>query len=299
MTNRRRFLSILAGAAMVPALQARAGASASQWRGIVLGAPARIILDHPDAERLITRALDEIHRLEAIFSLHRNDSQLSRLNRTGTLVDPAFEMVELLSICAGLHARTNGAFDPTVQALWSLYAQRHAVGLKPDTKSISKALLATGWTHVRYDSAQVSFARPGVGLTFNGVAQGYIADRVTLLLRNHGVASVLVNTGEISALGTAADGAAWRVRLGRDDGPEVALRDAAIATSAPLGTTFDQSGRIGHILDPRTGLPGGLWSSVSVRSRSAARADGLSTGFCLMPQAEISAARGKETVWLS
>lgn len=297
--SRRRVLTILAGAAALPVLGSGAGAAVTQWRGIVLGAGARIILDHPDGDRLIALSLGEIRRLERIFSLHLPDSALSRLNRDGVLGDPPFELIELLSICAGLNERTKGAFDPTVQTLWALYAKGFASGKPPDRKAISGALQMTGWAHVKYSARGIAFDVPGMRLTFNGVAQGFIADKVTALLRRNGVRDVLVNTGEISALGKAPDGRSWQVRLGDAGGPGIPLNNAAVATSAPLGTTFDDNGRVGHILDPRTGLPGGIWSQISVVSGSAAIADGLSTGFCLLAEPEIETARGSDPVWLS
>ncbi len=281
MTTRRRFLTILAGAAMLPGL---AGAAVN-WRGIALGAEARIILDHPDADLLIARAVAEISRLESLFSLHR-DSQLTRLNQTGILANPAPEMLELLSICAVLNARTAGAFDPSIQPLWALYARSFAAGITPGAGQIAK--IQTGWQHLRFSPSQVSFAKPDMALTLNGIAQGFIADKIAALFRAQGVQNVLVNTGEIMALGTAPNGLAWPVNI--INGPELPLSNAAIATSAPLGTTFDAKGAIGHILDPRTGQPGAQWAQVSVTATSAALADGLSTAFCLMSTAEINAA---------
>jgi len=38
--------------------------------------------------------------------------------------------------------------------------------------------------------------------------------------------------------------------------------------------------------------------AVSVMSKTAAEADGLSTAFCLMEEDEISTARGTSRVWL-
>lgn len=298
MTTRRRFLSILAGAAAIPAIGARASTKYSQWHGIALGAQAQIILDHPDADRLIESAVSEIHRLEGIFSLYQADSQISRLNRNGVLQNPAFEMIELLSICSRLNARTGGAFDPTVQALWSLYAEEIAAGRRPSPGRVSEVMAATGWRHVNYSSQVVSFDRAGMMLTLNGIAQGFIADKVTEMFRNNGVANVLVNTGEVAALGVAPNGDAWRVKLDGQEDQSVMLRGTAVATSAPLGTTFDEGGKVGHILDPRTGYSGGVWSSVSVVSNSAAEADGLSTAFCLMMQSEIAASRGENEVYL-
>lgn len=288
MTTRRRVLTILAGAATLPALGLRAADAPAQWRGIALGAEAHIVLDHPDGEHLIAMAVDEIHRLEAIFSLYKTDSQLARLNGAGVLENPAFEMLELLSITSQVHAQTGGAFDPTVQPIWALYAEHAAVGGRPSADAISARLLKTGLENVTWSAAQVSFAKPGMQLTLNGIAQGFIADKVADILRAEGVKNVLVNTGEIAALGVNPDGAAWPVGL--QGGHVLHLSDRAIATSAPLGTTFDQAATIGHILDPRTGMPASLWSRISVISTSACRADALSTAFCVMARTDIDRA---------
>lgn len=298
MTTRRRFLAILAGATALPVIGARASTNVAQWRGIALGAEAQIILDHPDADRLIAKAVAEIHRLEGVFSLYQTDSQLSRLNRDGALQDPAFEMIELLSSCSTLNARTNGAFDPSIQPLWALHATAFAAGTTPSAAEIVQTRAMTGWQHVRFSTREISFARDGMALTLNGIAQGYIADKVTALFRSNGIENVLVNTGEIAALGVTPDGDAWQVKLAGFADQGVTLSGTAVATSAPLGTAFDQQGHVGHILDPRTGVSGGIWSGVSVVATSATEADGLSTAFCLMSEAEIAAAKGDTTVYL-
>jgi thiamine biosynthesis lipoprotein len=296
MMNRRRAITILAGGAILPATGGFASPGVRGWRGIALGADARIVLDHPDAARLIDLAVGEIRRLEGVFSLYRADSQVSRLNRDGVLDNPAFEMVELLSVCSGLHARTGGVFDPTVQRLWSVYAAAFSAGAAPREDEIAGALEVTGWEHVRVSAGRVGFERAGMALTLNGIAQGYIADRVVAVLRGAGVENVLVNAGEIAAVGHAPDGNDWQVRPGSADAAPVGLSNMAIATSAPLGTTFDSGDRVGHILDPRTGKPGGIWPRVSVISPSAALSDGLSTAFCLMTRQEIDAVNGGERV---
>ncbi len=293
MTTRRRFLTILAGAATLPAFGIQA--ATASWKGIALGAEAQIILDHPEGERLITLALAEIRRLESIFSLYQSDSQLARLNRDGRLPEPAFEMIELLSICSSIVARTNGAFDPTVQVLWKLYAEEFTKGAQPTPAQIADAMTLTGWDHVRFSPELVTFDQSGMALTLNGIAQGYIADKVSDIFRQNGIENVLVNTGEISALGTAPNGAAWPIAL-RGTNQTVPLQDRAIATSAPLGTTFDDGGTTGHIIDPRTGMTGGKWSTVNVIATSAAEADGLSTAFCLMDASEIDRAKGTTEV---
>ncbi len=298
MMKRRRVLSILAGAAALPVIGVRAAPEAFSWRGIALGAEAHIVLNHPQAETLVAGEVTEIRRLESIFSLYLGTSELSRLNREGFLQTPSLEMVELLSMCAGINARTAGAFDPSVQALWALYARSYARGQAPGAKEIESARARTGWKHVRVSPRTISFERTGMMLTLNGIAQGYIADRIADYFRRNGVSNVLINTGEIAALGLGPDGAGWPVTIGGKNGETTPLSNSAIATSAPLGTVFNRAGTAGHIIDPQTGYPGGNWKQVTVISSSAAEADGLSTAFSLMSRNDIELAKGSTQVIL-
>ena len=82
-------------------------------------------IHHPDpaaADRLIAASLAEVERLERIMSLYRPDSALSRLNRDGSLENPPFDLVRVLSESRRYSAISGGAFDVTVQPLWDLYA---------------------------------------------------------------------------------------------------------------------------------------------------------------------------------
>ena len=286
--ERRRFLTITAGLLAISASRISA-APMQEWRGIALGASARIALVHPDAARLIDAARAEIARLERIFSLYRTDSELMRLNATGRLDAPSLDLVTCLALCDQMHRATGGTFDPTVQPLWDLHARAATEDRPARDDEISAALARTGWAGVGIDSAQIAM-RKGMALTLNGIAQGFIADRVADLLRSQGVENVLIDTGEIAAIGHAPQGTAWQVRI--QDGREIALRNRALATSAPLGTVLDAAGTVGHIIDPVSGRPAGSkWRQVSVSARSAAVADALSTAACLMPdRATIEAA---------
>lgn len=280
--SRRRFIAISAAAlAAGPSL----AAPARRWTGVALGARASITLSHPDAAAIVATARTEIDRLEDIFSLYRTGSALSRLNRDGALDAPPFELVECLGIAGAVHAATGGAFDPTVQPLWVAYAEAHADGSRPTETSLSEARGLVGWSGVTASPSRISFERPGMALTLNGIAQGYIADRIARILEAEGLGDILIDTGEFRALGGMPDGGAWPVGLAQ--GGMVGLRDRALATSAPLGTTFDPAGTVGHILDPRTGRPAPASSrSVSVTAPTAALADALSTGVCLLDDHE-------------
>ncbi len=51
--SRRRFLSLASAACLIAP-----SAHSFQWQGTALGAQARIILDHPNAESITQQALD-------------------------------------------------------------------------------------------------------------------------------------------------------------------------------------------------------------------------------------------------
>lgn len=276
--TRRRFLT-LSAVACLP-IPARA-APMTEWHGTAMGAEAALYLSHPDATAIIQMALAELARLEDIFSLYRAGSAMSRLNATGRLDAPPFELLECLALCSRVHGATAGLFDPTVQPLWQLYAASYAAGGPPDAARIAAALSRVGWGRVVFDSAAV-VVPAGMALTLNGIAQGFVADRLADLLAAQGLTDILINTGEFRALGQMPGGAGWPVRLA--SGGQVALTARALATSAPLGTAFDAAGLVGHILHPVTGLPApATWQSVSVSAPQAALADALSTAACLMP----------------
>jgi len=276
--SRRRFMTI--SAAILAAGPVRA-APVTRWTGVALGARTSITFAHPEAARLVAAARDEIARLGSIFSLYRADSALSHLNRDGVLAAPPLELFECLGIASRVHAATGGAFDPTVQPLWTAYAQAFAGGRAPDGAALDAARGRVGWEAVEVTPGRIAFARPGMAVTLNGIAQGYIADRVTRLLEAEGLRDILVDTGELRALGGMPDGGDWTVQL--PDGRRTGLRNRALATSAALGTVFDADGRVGHILDPRSGRHvAASGRSVTVTAPTAALADALSTALCVL-----------------
>lgn len=296
--TRRRFISLSAAAAGMALCPrgASAGSTAVRWRGRALGAPAEMILHHPDraqAERLIRRVVVEINRLERIFSLYRPDSTLATLNARGALADPPAELVELLEQSRTVWALSGGVFDPTVQPLWLLHARHFSTPgadpAGPSRDSIEAVVTRIGFEHVAFDRNRIAFRRPGMGLTLNGIAQGYITDRAVEILRAGGVVHTLADLGEIRALGPREDGTPWRAGIAGTD-MRVDLVDRAIATSGTNGFRFAGPGSPSHLLDPRTGVSAGRHDSVSVVAPTAAAADALSTAFSFMDGDRIATA---------
>ena len=283
-TTRRRFIAISAALAASAAMPAAAAPVAQIHTGTALGAKATLRIAHPDAAAIAERAFAEIDRLEDILSLYRPDSALVRLNRDGQLDAPPFELLDCLALAGAVHHGSDGSFDPTVQPLWMLWAKAAMKENRPETAEIAAVLQHVGWGRVTTEADRIAL-HPGTELTLNGIGQGYVADRVADLLAAEGLSDILVDTGEMRALGGQPGGGDWPVTL--QAGGKIGLRDRALATSAPLGTSFDEAGHDGHILDPRTGAPvRSIWREVSISAPSAALADALATAACMQPDEE-------------
>jgi thiamine biosynthesis lipoprotein len=262
-----------------------------EWKGIALGADASLTLfgaEHA-AQSAVAACLDEIERLESIFSLQRPESELCRLNAAGVLAPASHDLVRVLSLSRFIHAKTSGRFDPTVQPLWRLYADWFAgQPTRPDPPRalVERCLDLIGCDRIAIRGAEVRVPE-GVQLTFNGIAQGYITDRVAELLRARGWSNVLADIGEVRALDGRPDGVPFTVAI-RESGLELPLENAALSTSAGAALTFTSDGALDHILDPRSGSSAHYWRSLTVRHTSATVADGLSTGLSLSSPEEMS-----------
>jgi thiamine biosynthesis lipoprotein len=280
MLPRRSFLA--AGLAL-PALASATGLHWQERSLLGFGTTLRLQAGAAD-ERPLTLALDAavraLREVEAAMNLFQPDSEVSRLNRDGRLVRPSAHLQAVLGVARQVSAASHGAFDVTVQPLWQLYEQARAAGRLPSPQALQAARARVGWQHLRVDERAVSFDRPGMALTLNGIAQGYAADVARDTLREHGVARALVDAGEFAALGTNRRAQPWRVGIEDPHAPgqlidTVALQGRCIATSSDLRGAFTPDRRHHQLFDPATGDSPPALSSVSVVADRAVLADAL------------------------
>lgn len=292
--NRRRALTIIAAAGIFPTKAAASDAREKvTWRGSVMGAEAAMTFyasSRDQAEQAVTLCLAEIDRLENVFSLYRAQSEICELNRRGRIAAPSQDLRRLLALSRHIGELTGGAFDPTVQALWRFYADWFTANpdaKSPEAKDLAPLRARVNYRRISLDNAQIRLG-PEQEITLNGIAQGYITDRVAELLRAEGWRNVLLNLGEYRALERKPGGAPFRIGLSGSV-ETVPLADMALATSASAGFIFPgQSARASHLFDPKTGRSPTQWATIHVRHPSAALADGLSTAFCSMNAKEIA-----------
>jgi thiamine biosynthesis lipoprotein len=303
--QRRRFISILATSAAGLSLSRVAAAATPAplqpvtWRGYTLGAEGSFTLytqNPTGAQQVLQLCFTEIRRLEAVFSLYNSQSELSRLNRDGQLKNPSTDWAPLCAAISQAHRLTDGGFDPTIQPLWQAYAAHFATHpaatTGPTAATLAAARAQTGWQHVEYEARAIHFARPGIQLTLNGIAQGYITDRVSEILQDAGYKNVLVELGETRALGPHPEQRPWSIGIKHPEQPTqvervIELNNQALATSGGYGSPFSKDGKFHHLIDPRSGRPSNRWSSLSVVAPTATQADALSTGLSFASAEQI------------
>lgn len=294
--QRRRFLTAAIGVGASLAL-ARTGVQAwahskfslAERTSRALGSEVRIVAYHRDraaAERGVAAAFAELEVVEEVMSLYRPHSQLCRLNQEGVLAAPHPYLVEVLTAGQKMSQQSGGAFDVTVQPLWSLYARAAKTEMSPSADEISAACALVDWRRVHMAPKAIRLER-GATITLNGIAQGFAADRALAALRSYGVEHALINTGELHSLGQHPEHGDWQVGIQhpRESHAFAALtrlEGRALATSGDYATKFNGNPGQNHVFDPKTGQSPTAFSSVSVVAPSALLADALSTALFVL-----------------
>jgi FAD:protein FMN transferase len=239
----------------------------------------------------VKAAFAELEQVEEVMSLYRPHSQLCRLNREGILRRPHPFLVEVLTAARELSEKSGGKFDVTIQPLWKLHESAARQNRLPSAAELAAAIEHVDWRKLEISKSLIRLQRPGMAVTLNGIAQGYAADRAKAALQEHGVEHALINTGELTSLGSKSAGQPWRVGIQhpRHEDAYIALADLdgrCLATSGDYAATFGHDRNRHHILDPDTGASAAGFVSVSIAAPSGLLADGLSTAAFVLGPAE-------------
>lgn len=301
--------ALMTGGAVIAGLPAHVttdmNLTTDQREGIAFGTKVMLKAAHADAQ-LLERALDaawqEIAAIEHAASLFRPHSALSRLNALGEISDAPAPLLAMLEHSRIVCELTDGAFDPTVQPLWQLYADAFAQGRDVRDGELAGVRGSIGWRHIEIQDTTVRLGKPGMALTLNGIAQGYATERCLDALRQAGVENAFVDTGEIGIAGKRDGEAAWTAAIAdpRSPGSYLGLsRPAAgiLATSGDYATTWSADYSRHHIIDPATLRSPPITASVSVLAPSGALADGLATAMMVIgPELSLALAARLEGV---
>lgn len=262
-------------------------------------------------EEALAAAVQTIRSVERQMSLFDPESQLSRLNRVGSLKKPDAEFFAVLKIAEHVSRYSQGAFDISMQPLWDIWSKAAAQKNVPAAREIQRVRDLVNWRAVNATHEMVRLQMPGMGLSLNGIAQGFATDKVRDTLHAHGIRHALIDAGETALLGNAPNDKPWNlgiessVFLAKNSEIKKSIRHSegqrlveapmlisdgrAMATSSDAHTTFSEDHRYHHILNPHTGFSPSYWSSVTVLASSCVVADALTKVFFMTPPGHVLA----------
>jgi thiamine biosynthesis lipoprotein len=238
--------------------------------------------DRAAMNEAVDAAFEEAHRLDAVLSNYRPESEWSRINREAAAhpVEVSPELFRLLSDCIEYSRASEGAFDLSVGPLmraWGFFGgERHV----PPSGQLREALDLVGYRHVQLNPEKrtVRFDRPGVEIDPGGVGKGYAVDRMVEILRARGIRNALVaaSGSSIFGMGNPPDESrGWPISIAdpwdhRKNAAEVFLKDLSLSTSGSYEKSFRAGGhRYSHIMDPRRGVPAEAAVQVTVLAPAA------------------------------
>jgi FAD:protein FMN transferase len=230
-------------------------------------------------EDALTAGFKQIRAVEKSMSLFDDESEISRLNKMGFLENPSPLFFNILRQSQSIWKLTHGAFDPTVQPLWSAWIKQDRA---PSSNQISDILKNVGFDNLKVTPQRIFFQGVPGQLTLNGIAQGYATDLVAAAMREQGVVRAYMDTGEIGLIGNNNPGVAIRNPRAVDNIGTLQFATGFVATSGDYATSFTIDFAHNHIFDPATGISPPELASVTVVAPTGAMADALATGFMVL-----------------
>lgn len=224
--------------------------------------------DRKSMDQAIDAAFEEVHRLDALLSNYRAESEWSRINREAAThpVEVPPELFRLLSDCIEYSRASEGTFDiavgPLMRAWGFVGGERHI----PSPGKIHDALELVGYRHLKMNAPErtVSFDRPGVEIDPGGVGKGYAVDRMVEIVRARGIRNALIAASGSSVFGLGNppnETRGWPISIAdpwdhRKNAAQVFLKNTSLSTSGSYEKSFRVGGhRYSHIMDPRHGAP--------------------------------------------
>ena len=245
--------------------------------------------------RAIAAGFAEVTRLERILSDYDPESELSRLSALAPTADAqpvSADLWRVLDRAVEFRDASDGAFDPTVGPLTSLWRQARRTGRlpPPDKLAAAREAVGSGALVLVPDARAVRLTRPAMRLDLGGIGMGYAVDRVIEVLGRHGIVSAMVDaSGDIAVSASPPGTHGWKIAVAPlrsnaagdappDTGEYLTLAHAAVTTSGDAFQAVEIEGqRYSHIVNPHTGLGVAGPAAVTVVARDCTTADALAT----------------------
>lgn len=244
-----------------------------------------------DGEEALDEAIEEIQRLDALWSVGNTESEIAKLNQKKT-EKVSKETIQLIQCAKKVSKETEGAFDITIyplMELWGFPSQNYQVPSEAEIKEILDSNIGMDKVMVDEKNQEITL-KDEVQIDLGGIAKGYTSEQVARILKRHDIEHGVISLGgNVQAIGKKIDGSRWKVGIQppKDDMEMIGTYEAcneAVTTSGGYERYFEEDGKAyHHILDPDTGKPSNQdLISVTAISEDGMLADCLSTTLFVM-----------------
>ncbi|MDI6766439.1 MAG: FAD:protein FMN transferase [Bacteroidota bacterium] len=239
----------------------------------------------------IDEAFIEMRTIDKLMSIFDDHSQVSKINRLGgkERVHVDHRVIEVIKHAKFYSDLTTGEFDITIEPLMKAYGFRKQYSNVDEISddNISDVLGAIGSKYIIIDEndSTIFLSNPKTNIDLGGIAVGYAIDRAVVILKSYGVESALINhSGDAYAMGSPPYEERWLIGIINPKNTDeiietIGIKDRALSTSGNYENKIFHNGKIvGHLLNPKTGLPAQKYMSFTTTASTSLEADVLSTG---------------------
>lgn len=244
-----------------------------------------------NADIALDKAEQEIYRLEKLFSVTDDSSEVYKINNSGgKKIEISEDVRRIIEFSEDMRVKTNGCFDIRIYPIlkeWGFTTGEYKI---PKISRIAELKELSENTAVLLEGNSVICSENGE-IDFGAAAKGYTSDRIAEIFRENGIESAIINLGgNVHAFGKKPDNSFWNVAVTDPFSPDetmgiLRVSDKAVITSGDYQRYFtgNDGRKYCHIINPSTGYPAesGL-VSVTVVGENGLICDALSTAFFVM-----------------
>jgi FAD:protein FMN transferase len=255
-----------------------------------LGTVVQIAFYASDKERsqlLAAQCFERVKKLNKIFSDYLPDSEVSQLCAKPAKVSypVSDELFYVIAQAQEISTATEGAFDITLGRATQKWREsaREKKQLPEDREN-----QATYKDVILNPKEKTILLRKPLMIDLGGIAKGYIADQLMVILTQAGIKQAAVIIGGEMVFTEAPPGKeGWRVGVEKPSHETLGvltLSNTALSTSGDSYQFFEQDGvRHAHLIDPSSGTSKTNRLNVTTLAQSAILADAWATALRVSP----------------
>lgn len=240
------------------------------------------------SKKLYSQIEKRLEQIDGKFSISNPSSDISKINKltkSQSLV-VSDDVAYVLGVALKTAEISQGAFNPALEELISLWNINSASPKVPEHSMIQKALSCSDWKTIHINGNTVKVDSDSVKINLGGIAKGFAADEIVEILKANGVKKAVIDLGgNIYVYGKKSSKLKWTVGAKNPEEPDgdplilIKTFETSVVSSGTYERYFvKDSIRYHHIFDPETGYPADKnLTQVTVISRKSIIADVLST----------------------